>query len=253
MKKYFVIANLLLLASLQADYVMKYQMGAETQTFMYQSDSHSKMINGNNTHRSEIYNIGEKNYIVSFEDGRKKIIDTAEMRAITESLGIDTSAYAKEQVKEIKYKINKTSKKVKVAGIKGEVWIISGERNGKKFNEEIVVTKDKKVVEVVRSMFQTFTSMSGIEIEKNYLEIQNGYIAIKANGMELKSFDEKKIAGSEYELPKDAQKQKMPKLNDILSVKKNENSANNEKAANNVMDDIDLNLEDAANLLKILF
>lgn len=251
MKKYFITVILLLVASLQADYVMQYQMDGQTQTFMYHSDNSSKMINSSDGHASEIYKIGEKTYIVSVENGKKKVIDTAEMRAMTESIGLDVSAYAKKQVEDIKYKINKTSKRVKVAGIRGEVWIVSGEQNGKKFKEEVVVTKDKEVAKVVRSMFKTFTSMSGVEIEDNFLEIQKGYVAIKADGMELKSFEEKQIASDEYQLPQDAQKQKMPNFQGMIQGMMKKNGANEDKPSDKEMENIDM--KEVGNLLKSFF
>jgi len=209
MKKYLIVVIMALSSLLQADYVMKYQMDTEVQTFMYHNDKSSKMINVSEGEKREIYKVGEKTYIVSYEDGKKTVIDMDKMRKMSQSMGYDVSAY-QEETQKPQYKIKKTGKRVKVGGVGGEVWIISGEEDGEKYKVEMVVTKDKKVVKSVRAMFNLFASMSGVSTESNYLEIQKGYVTIKADGMELKSFKEKKVSSSEYKLPKDAKKQKIP-------------------------------------------
>ncbi len=122
---------------------------------------------------------------------------------------------------------------LKVAGIAGEVWIVSGIYDGEKYKEEIVVTKNKKVVKIVRAMFNVFSSMSGAQIEENFYELQKGYVTTKADGLQLKSFSEKSIQSSEYELPKQSQKQKAPDS-------KKENSDNE-----------DVSLDEAVKLFKL--
>ena len=209
MKKYLIVAIIVLSSLLQADYVMKYQMDSEVQTFMYHNDKSSKMINVSEGEKKEIYKVDKKTYIVSYENGKKIVIDMDEIRKMSQSMGYDASAY-QEEIQKLQYKIKKTGKRVKVGGVRGEVWIVSGEEDGEKYKVEIVVTKDKKVVKSVRAMFNLFASMSGVSTESNYLEIQKGYVTIKADGMELKSFKEKKVSSSEYQLPKDVKKQKIP-------------------------------------------
>ncbi len=209
MKKYLLVAVAALTTLLQADYVMKYQMDTEAQTFMYHNDKSSKMINVSEGDKREIYRIGKKIYVVSYDDGKKTVIDMDEMRKMSQAMGGDPSQYH-EAIEKPEYKIKKTGKRVKIAGIRGEVWVLSGEEDGEKYKTEVVVTKDKRVAKAVNAMFSTFSSMSGVSSESNYLEIQKGYVTIKAEGMELKSFKEKKVSSSEYQLPKDAKKQEVP-------------------------------------------
>jgi len=216
MKKYLLTAILALTTLLQADYVLKYQMDTEEQTFMYHSDKSSKMINKGDGEKREIYRIGKKIYAVSYDNGRKKVIDMDEMRKMSQSMGYDASQY-QEEIQKPKLKVKKTGKRVTVGGVRGEVWIVSGVEDGKKFKEELIVTKDRRVVKTARAMFDLFMSMSGVETESNFLEIQKGYITIKAEGMELKSFSEKKVASSEYQIPKDAKKQKVPNFGKMQS------------------------------------
>ena len=209
MRKYLLVAVMALTTLLQADYVLKYQMDTEEQTFMYHNQNSSKMINVSDGEKREIYKIGKKTYIVSYEDGKKTVIDMDEMRKMSQAMGFDASTYQQE-IQKPQYKIKKTGKRVTVGGVKGELWIVSGEEDGEKFKEEMVVTKDKRVVKSIRAMFQLFSSMSGISSEDNYLELKKGYVTIKAEGMELKSFSDKKISSSEYKLPKGAKQQKVP-------------------------------------------
>jgi len=209
-KLYMLIGLVFFVSSLQADYILKYKMDTEVQTYMYHSDSKSKLINGSGDEKQEIYKIGKKVYIVSYEDGEKNIIDMDEMKRMSQAFGgMDPSMY-QEEMKKPDYSIKKTGKRVKVGGIKGEVWIVTGEEDGEKFREEMVVTKDKRVVKAVHAMFDTLTSMSGAEFEENFLEVQKGYVTIKASEMALVSFSDKRVPSSTYELPKDGKQQKMP-------------------------------------------
>lgn len=209
MKKYLLASILVLTTLLQADYVMKYQIDGDEQIFMYHSESSSKLINSSEGEKNEIYKIGKKTYLVSYEGTNKTVLDMDEMRKMSQSFGYDASQY-KEEIQKPQFKIKKTGKKMSVGGIKGEVWIVSGNDNGEKFTAEMVVSKDVKVVKTVRAMFGVFTSMSGDSAEDNFLEIQKGYVTIKADGMELKSFQDKKVPSSQYQLSKDTKKQKVP-------------------------------------------
>jgi len=208
MKKLFFIGAIVLSSMLSADYVLEYNMDGEIQRFMYHDASKAKLVTPSDD-SSAVYKIGDKTYIVSGSGKNKKIVDMDEMRAMVNSFGYDPSAYNQEET--FKPKIKKTSKRVTVAGIKGYEWIVSVDDNGEE-SEKVVVTNDKRVVKTVRAMKNLFTSMSGINTENNDLfEIEKGYVIIKANGLVLSSFKEKNIDKSEYTLPTDAQKQKMPK------------------------------------------
>lgn len=217
MKRFLMlIASVFLVSSLQADYILKYQMDDEVQTYMYHSDTQSKLINGSGSEKQEIYKIGKKVYIVSYDGNKKTIVDVDEMKKMAQSFGVDASQYMEEN-KAPEFKIKKTGKRVTVGGVKGEVWILSGEEDGEKFKTEMVVSKDKKLARAVHSMFDTITSMSGAQMEDNFLEPKKGYIAIKADGMVLKSFTQEKVSSSEYKLPKDGQKQNIPDFSKLAS------------------------------------
>lgn len=208
MKK--LIMGLIVVSTLtQADYVMEYQMEEDTQKFMYKNSSTAKLINNSEGDRSSIYKIGKKTYIVTNNGRDKKIVDMDEMKAMANSFGFDPSQHMHEEEMPPAPKIRKTGKRVKVAGVNGEVWSVSVYEDGLKHTSEMVVTKDKRVVKSVRSMSSIFTSMSGGMDAGSGLEIKKGYVIIQADGMRLKSFKDKKVNANEYKLPNDASKQDM--------------------------------------------
>ena len=206
-----LLAVLLLgMLSVEADYISRYKMDGNTQVFMYHDDTHAKMINKNKEDSSSIYRIGKKVYIVTKKYGKTHVVDADEMKKLAHSLGGDTDRQKNSNTP--KLKVKRTGKRVKVAGIMGEVWIVSGVEDGETFKEKVVVTKDRRVVKTVHAQTNMFLQMGDAENDgsENIFEIRPGYVTIKAEGMVLESFKEKKIPKSEYALPKDAKIQKMP-------------------------------------------
>jgi len=210
--KILLTASFSILCLLQADYISTYQMDGETQTIMYHDATHAKMINSSKDENSAIYSIDKKVYIVSTENGKTKVVDMDQMRSMM--AGFAGGAQEQEKPKKPDFKITKTGKRETVAGIKGEVWIIEGNDDGEHFKDKIVVSKDKRLLKTTNAMMHLFSDMSGGSTDEtgSIFEIQKGYATIKADGFILKSFQEKKLPKSEYELPKDAQMQEMPNI-----------------------------------------
>ncbi|MEA1919466.1 MAG: hypothetical protein U9N52_06480 [Campylobacterota bacterium] len=210
--KILLTASFSILSLLHADYITTYQMDDQTQTLMYHDASHSKVINASDAERSSMYQIKGKVYLVTQEDGKTRVIDYDQMKAMMGSFGAQPEVHEKNAMPD--YKIKKTGKKELVGGIKGEVWIIEGSEEGQQFKEEIVVTKDKRVVKSVHTLMNIISKMSDGRTDEmgNIFEIEKGYVTIKADGLVLKSFKEKKLSKSEYQLPKDAQMQEMPNI-----------------------------------------
>ncbi len=212
--KTLVSVSLLAATLLQADYISTYDMDGETQTFLYHDSAHSKLINKSDGKSSSIYKIDKKTYILNKKNGKTEVMDMDEMKKLANAFGGGEPQHKKSQKAMPKFKIDKTGKRVTVGGIKGEVWIVSGKEDGKPFKEKLVVTNDKRVVKAIRAQMNMFLQMSGGEVDtsNNMFEIQKGYVTIKADGMELKSFKEKSLPKSVYQLPKNAQIKKMPDL-----------------------------------------
>ncbi|MEA3523465.1 MAG: hypothetical protein U9R50_10890 [Campylobacterota bacterium] len=210
--KFLITTSFSLLSLLHADYISIYQMDEETQKIMYHDSSHSKIINSSKGDKSAMYFIDDKIYSVQYENGKAKVIDLDQMRSMMGSMGAQEQVNQKQD--EFDFKIKKTGKKETVAGIKGEIWIIEGSDDGETFKDQIVVTKDKRVVKAMHAMTRMFSKMSGgaTDDSGNIFELEKGYATIKSDGMVLRSFKEKQLPKSDYELPKDAQMQEMPNI-----------------------------------------
>ncbi len=209
MKRFLLSIILLASTLLHADYVIEYQMDDSVQVFKYHSPTSSKMIMSDNGSDNTIYKIDKKTYMVSDDNGKKTVVDLGKMQAMAKAMGFDASQAME---KKPEFKIKKTGKKSSVAGIKGEEWILTGEDDGEPYTAKVVVTRDKEVVKTVRAMNDLFSSMSGANVDDSYLEPQKGYVIIKADEMQLKSFKKQKVASSEYQLPTNAQEQQVPNI-----------------------------------------
>jgi len=218
----FVAALFSFTGALHADYVLQYQSEGETQTFEtqtfnYRDASHTTFVTSGEGGTSSIYRIGEKIYLVSDDDGDKSVMDMDEMKKMTAAMQGSGMMKETESSKSHDYKIKKTGKKVTVGGVKGEVWIVEGTEDGEPYKEEVVVTNDKRIVKTFDAMMAMFAKMGeGIVEMPEELNIEKGYAVIRAEGMELKSFSEKSLPQSSYELPKGAKQQKMPDFGAIM-------------------------------------
>jgi hypothetical protein len=193
----------------EADYILEYQIEEDSQKFMYKNSTTAKLENLSQDDKSTIYKIDKKSYIVTYDRGEAKIVDVEQIKAMANSFGFDASEHMHEEETPQSIKIKKTGKRLKVAGINGEVWSVIAYENGLKQTSEVVVTNDKRVLTSVRAMEKLFGSMSGAEHEESGLEIQKGYVIIQAEGMRLTSFKEAKVSADEYKLPKNASQQDM--------------------------------------------
>lgn len=253
-KKGLLLSTMAFVSLLKADYILEYQMGDDVQKFMYHSEGKAKLVNSSD-HSSSIYKIGKKTYIVTGQ----KIVDVDEMRAMATSFGYNPAEHIENAMPS--FKIKKTSKRVKVAGVSGQVWIISGSEDGESFKEEVVVTNDSDIVVAVRAMSKLFTSMMGAEESSDKLELEKGYVIIKSGEMQLKSFQEKSVSADAYKLPTTAKKQHIPtsqeineKINKAAENYKKEEEKRKKSHANESEENQEkINIDKAANLLKSFF
>lgn len=123
MKKSLIILVMMLVTSLQADYVVKYNMDGEIMEFMYKNSKTSKMITNSEDGKVEIYHINKNSYVVTHSEDGVSVIDMNKMKAKSKEMGFDPAMYGEKREKP-KYTIKKTSKSVTVGGIKGKEWIL---------------------------------------------------------------------------------------------------------------------------------
>jgi len=201
-KKSLIIALMAIVTFLQADYIVKYNMDGDTMEFMYKNSTTSKMVTNSEDGKVEIYHINKNSYLVSHGEEGVNVVDINAMKAKAKEMGFDPSKYAEKREKP-NYSIKKTGKRVNVAGIKGEEWIVKGEEHGESYETKVVVTNDKNVVKTMRAMFASISDMSsGMASGENPFEMKKGYVVIKADGMRLESFKSKNLSSSVYKLPK---------------------------------------------------
>lgn len=202
MKKSLIIVLIAIVTLLQADYVVKYNMDGEIMEFMYKNSTTSKMVTNSEDGKVEIYHIKKNSYLVNHGEEGVSVIDLNEMKAKAKEMGFNPAMYAQKQEKP-KYTIKKTGKRVTVGGIKGEEWIVKGKENGQNFDTKVVVTNDKNVLKTMRAMFTSMSDMSGGMVSgDNPFEMKKGYVVIKADGMKLESFKNKRLSSTTYQLPK---------------------------------------------------
>jgi len=217
MKKLAVIGLMVLGSTLGADYVLEYEMEDGVQTYMYHSATKAKMITRSDGESSGVYKIGKKSYIVG---GDGTVMDVDDMKKMAAGFSYGEGMPPKEE-QSSRPKITRTGKTIKLAGIKGEVWRLSGVEDGLTYSSEVLVTKDARVVKTIRALSSVWSGMGGGSDEGG-LEIQKGYVIIKSEGMKLKSFKEKRVDAKEYALPDGSHKAELPSTKMVAEQLQNE-------------------------------
>ena len=202
--------------ALFADYTLMIQTDDVQQSVQYQDDQHA-VIHMSKDEDSRMMLIGDKAYIVSSEEGKETVMDMDEMRTMLGSLNINVEEEAKKVREELAMKVIKKGKSVTVAGIKGELWIIEyKERDGQVQRDDVVVTKNSDVVKVMsaygRLLGRMAMSKDDEENMVNFMQIEPGYVVIKADQYKVTSFKEGDIPSSVFELPANAKKQSIPQF-----------------------------------------
>ena len=109
------------------------------------------------------------------------------------------------------FKILKKGAAKTIAGISGEVWHVESVEDGRKYQEEIVVTNNKEIVEAMRTSLWALNQFGegpyGMEIDhdlETMMLVTNKYALLSAEGMVFKSLDKGTIPDTVFQLPKDA-------------------------------------------------
>ncbi len=201
MKK-VVVGIVLFFLSLQADYIVKYEMeGGEINTFYYKDDTHMKMaLSSDICEGGELYKIKKKLYSVSYTDGQLYIMDLSKLVGLMNQAGIMSPEVDSEDVQSVadNYKIIKTSKSKKIGGVKAYKWILVDKETKEKY--PMYVTKDKTAVKLTKAMYSMFSAMAqkGEEID---VEIEKGYVMVEGEGIKLLEIKKASLPASTYKLP----------------------------------------------------
>ena len=198
MKKILLILFLLSI-SLNADFVLNYDMDMDKIKYTYKNTSTSKMVNYSEDGTKSVYNIDDNTYIVNYTP-TGPIIKNANNLKVKKRVYDSTMYVAKN--KKANYKIRKTKKRKNIAGINGEVWMVFGHDGGQVYSQYVVVTNNPKVVKVMKNMYLAYSKMNGEIVDlQNIFEIEPGYMLIKTDSMQLTSFLEVNLDPKMYRLP----------------------------------------------------
>lgn len=199
MKKSFIIILMTLSVVLHGDYVLVYDMDTDKIKYTYKNKSTSKMLNRSESGNKGVYVIDDNVYLISYTSSGFKIKNANNLKV--KKRVYDTTAYIAKKTKP-NYKIKKTSKRKTIAGIDGEVWLVHGKEGGQVYSQYVVVTNNPKVVKVIRHLFISYSKVDGEILDlQNIFEIEPGYVLIKTDSMQLKSFSEVKLPPNVYTLP----------------------------------------------------
>ena len=211
MTKKLLLTTSILTSVLFADFTLEYKMeGNMKQVVQYKDAQHVMISTRDSKEQNAQLIIGNKRYMVINQNGKKRYMDMDVMMNQMKQLSSAFGGMPKEESathNSSKLKIIKKGKHKTVAGIKGQVWTVEHNEDGKKERLNIVVTDNKKVVDAVHKYIDAmnqFTQMGGEKDDgfSSILAIKKGYVTIGLEGMELVKFDTSDIDNSVYALPK---------------------------------------------------
>ncbi len=199
MKKLLLLV--LFALSLNADITLKFDAdGQEALKFQYKDSSHIRLTMYDNGDKSDIYVIGKKTYIVSYDDGHLEIVDLDQMKMMMGAFGAMMGAQ-----NTIAPYINVVERggSTRVAGIKAEKWVIEMKDEDDIIQRaDVLVTKDKKVTRAMKQMADTLTIIPNTEMLMSSLfEVEPGYYLISADNFKLTYISTSKIKNSVFMLP----------------------------------------------------
>ena len=194
MKTKIILAAGLLTSALWADFTLEYKMGGNKKSVVQYKDAQHVLLSagdmGGNVKSMRLFS-GDKQYLIMHHGAKPKYMDMSTMMGQKQNSVIP---------EEPGFKIIKTGKSKMVAGIKGQIWTLESEENGKKNHTDIVVTEDENVVDAVHkySMIMQSTAPGLYHV----MNPSKGYVTIEFGGMELIKFDRSDIPDSVFALPK---------------------------------------------------
>jgi len=161
------------------------------------------------------YIIGGRRYTVLREEDKLIYMDMDKIdkatHKLTEELNVSREQEYSPAIEKPFFKILKKGAAKTVAGIVGEVWRVESEEDGRKYQEEIVVTKNKEIVEAMQTSLRILNQFGegpyGMEIDhdlETMMLVADGYVLLSAEGMEFKKLDKSKIPDDVFKLPVDA-------------------------------------------------
>jgi len=210
MKAKIILATVLLTSMLYADFTLEYKMDDNmNQLVQYKDEQHVMITTGGEGEQTSQLLLGDKRYMVMKQGSKTKYMDMdvmmEQMKQMSAKYGGMPGEVEEEESQVPDFKIVKKGESKTVAGIKGQVWTVEYEEEGKKEQLDLVVTDDDKVVDAVHKYMNVMTKFSEGSTDEDGLSslmnIEKGYVTIAFEGMELLKFDDADISDSVYALP----------------------------------------------------
>ncbi|MEA3419142.1 MAG: hypothetical protein U9Q90_07045 [Campylobacterota bacterium] len=222
MKK--IIFSGLMVSMLCADFTLVYEMdmgeGMMEEVIQYRDDKNVKLFFQNPSRKGHDkatgqYIINGTRYTVVREDGKLTYMNMNKIEEVTdkltEELNVSKDQEGEQANQKPFFKVLKKDGTRSIAGVKGEVWTVESEEDGRKYQEEIIVTINKEVVEAMHNAFEALNQFGegpyGMDIDhdmQSMMMVADGYVLIQAKGIEFKKLDNEKIPDSVFVLPKEA-------------------------------------------------
>ena len=210
---------------LYADFTMIYEMDSgpdvkREEVIQYRDADHVK-LSFRKAGEKEVsrqagqYIIGGRRYTVLREEGKLIYMDMDRIdkatQKLTEELNVSKESKLAPVAEKPFFTILKKGAGKTIAGIEGEVWQVESEEDGRKYQEEIVVTNNKEVVEALQISLRVLNQFGegpyGMEIDhdlETMMLVADGYALLSAEGMVFKKLDKSKIPNDVFQLPKEA-------------------------------------------------
>lgn len=226
MKKMVAVVLLSGWSAVWADYTMVFEMkdpkkpeDAVQSTFRYKDEAHRRIdmkLQGRTL--SSMLVSGQKAYIVSYDDkGVPTVMDADAMMQMAQKFGGASNGQRQsgKAEKPEKMQWRNTGRHRTVAGIKGEVWELDYEEDGKPKTTTVVLTKDPEYIEAMKAYEGTMKRMmsGGAEVSASQymMGIKPGYAPLAVEGaFTLKKMDDHRVDSEAFALPKGAAVQKSP-------------------------------------------
>lgn len=210
---------------LYADFTMIYEMdsgpdGMLEEVIQYRDAGHVKLSfrkAGEKEASSQTgqYIIAGKRYTVLHEEGKLIYMDMDKIDKATSKLTDELNVSREKKQATVADKpfftILKKGAAKTVASIEGEVWQVESEEDGRKYQEEIVVTGNREIVEALQTSLRVLKLFGegpyGMEIDhdlETMMLVADGYALLSAEGMVFKKLDDSKIPDAVFQLPKNA-------------------------------------------------
>ena len=200
--KRILLSTIAIISFVFADFNLHYTLdGQEQMNIAYKDATHVKITTTNKNQResSSQLIVGNRHFIVMDKRGKKEYIDIDKLNQQFGQFG----DMMQQQTKPT-FKVLKKGKYKKIAGIDVQKWLVEVNDNGHIGRTILFVTNNQEFVNALEKLSDAMDSFSGNDGQSNmfssFLDLQNGYAIVEAEGMHLNEFNTNNVDSSIFEL-----------------------------------------------------